>query len=240
MPRHDIANDATQFSKCNAEADSLRNLSGNIFAFRRYWVVPHARQLVRGTQIIRLGGRAFDLLIVLLQARGHIVSKNEIMSRVWPSMTVEECNLRFQMTVLRKALGEDRDVIKTIPGRGYLFAAANDQGAFAMEPAISSRGAETLSPRSAPFGRSGWIVPDPRLVPSGTSSRSQPALIAGLEEATGMTSTSPCSHEDLASRLQDAVASELGPGATARKIHELEAEIIHLKHVISALALGQL
>ena len=72
---------------------------------------------------VRLGSRAFDLLVVLLNARGRLVSKDEIVNRVWPSLAVEESNLRFQMAALRRALGEDRDVIKTISGRGYLLAA---------------------------------------------------------------------------------------------------------------------
>jgi len=55
--------------------------------------------------------------------RGLVVSKEEIMHRLWPSTIVEDCNLRQQMTFLRKALGNCRDVIKTVPGRGYIFAA---------------------------------------------------------------------------------------------------------------------
>ncbi len=52
-----------------------------------------------------------------------MVSKSDIVSRVWPTTVVDECNLRLQITKLRKALGEDRDLIKTVSGRGYLFAA---------------------------------------------------------------------------------------------------------------------
>ncbi|MBC9034444.1 winged helix-turn-helix domain-containing protein [Sphingomonas sp. JC676] len=75
---------------------------------------------------VEIGSRAFDLLIVLLRSRGEIVSKEEIVRRVWPSTTVDESNLRFQMTVLRRVLGKDRDRIKTVPGRGYLFV--DDEG----------------------------------------------------------------------------------------------------------------
>jgi DNA-binding winged helix-turn-helix (wHTH) protein len=72
---------------------------------------------------VPLGSRAFDLLEVLLRHRGAVVSKEQIVRSVWPSTTVEESNLRFQMAALRKALGSDRDLIKTIPGRGYVLAA---------------------------------------------------------------------------------------------------------------------
>jgi DNA-binding winged helix-turn-helix (wHTH) protein len=58
-----------------------------------------------------------------VSARGAVVSKDDIVRRVWPATVVDECNLRFQIAVLRKALGADRDLIKTISGRGYLFVA---------------------------------------------------------------------------------------------------------------------
>lgn len=84
--------------------------------------MPGARQLLADGRPVRLGGRAFDLLLVLLRARGSLVSKEEILSSVWPSTVVEETNLRFQMAELRRALGNDRDIIKTVTGRGYLLA----------------------------------------------------------------------------------------------------------------------
>jgi DNA-binding winged helix-turn-helix (wHTH) protein len=71
---------------------------------------------------VEIGSRAFDLLAVLLEARGQVVVKSHIIQKVWPFTIVEECNLRFQMGVLRKALGRHRDLIKTIPGRGYMLA----------------------------------------------------------------------------------------------------------------------
>ena len=82
-----------------------------------------SRTLELDGQAVELGSRAFDLLVVLLQARGRVVSKNEITNAVWPSTTVDESNLRFQMACLRKALGSFRDAIKTVQGRGYLFVA---------------------------------------------------------------------------------------------------------------------
>ncbi|WP_171257167.1 winged helix-turn-helix domain-containing protein, partial [Acinetobacter baumannii] len=74
---------------------------------------------------IERGSRAVDILMILLNRRGAVVSRREIQDYVWPSMIVEESNLRVQMATLRKALGPDRDLIKTIPGRGYLFVAEN-------------------------------------------------------------------------------------------------------------------
>ena len=98
-------------------------ISAEKVRFGRFCVVPGARQLLADGRPVSLGSRAFDLLVVLLNARGTVVSKDEIVNYVWPSSTVEESNLRFQMAALRRALGEDRDVIKTVSGRGYLLAA---------------------------------------------------------------------------------------------------------------------
>jgi DNA-binding winged helix-turn-helix (wHTH) protein len=93
------------------------------FRFGRWCLVPRARLLLCDDQSVELGSRAFDLLHLLLSKRGFVVEKTEIVSFVWPNTIVEESNLRFQMATLRKALGEDREMIKTIPGRGYIFAA---------------------------------------------------------------------------------------------------------------------
>lgn len=91
--------------------------------FGRLAIIPGARVLLRDGEPVELGSRAYDLLVVLLNARGAVVSKREIMKHVWPSTVVEDSNLRFQISSLRRALGEQRDFIKTIPGRGYLLAA---------------------------------------------------------------------------------------------------------------------
>jgi DNA-binding winged helix-turn-helix (wHTH) protein len=73
---------------------------------------------------IELGTRAFDLLLVLLEADGSLVTKEELMSRVWPGIVVAEENLKVQIAALRKALDEGRDFIRTEFGRGYRFTAA--------------------------------------------------------------------------------------------------------------------
>jgi DNA-binding response OmpR family regulator len=91
--------------------------------FRGYELMPEDRLLLRDGCAVDLGGRAFDLLCILVRARGNVVSKAEIFDHVWPSTTVDESNLRFQMAQLRRALGPDRDVIKTVKGRGYILAA---------------------------------------------------------------------------------------------------------------------
>jgi TolB-like protein/DNA-binding winged helix-turn-helix (wHTH) protein/Flp pilus assembly protein TadD len=91
--------------------------------FGRFRLLPHRRELRADGVAVELGNRAFDLLMVLIEARGTLVTKDEIMARVWPGTVVEENNLVVQISALRKALGEDRDFIRTVSGRGYRFIA---------------------------------------------------------------------------------------------------------------------
>jgi DNA-binding winged helix-turn-helix (wHTH) protein len=100
----------------------------DVLAFRDYTLVPKSRQLRRNRQDVEIGGRAFDLLTLLVSSRGQVVTKEQILSYVWPSMVVEESNLRFQMAALRKVLGNDRDMIKTVAGRGYIVVADDEIG----------------------------------------------------------------------------------------------------------------
>ena len=92
--------------------------------FGRFRVLLRQRQLVTDGVPIELGSRAFDLLLVLLEANGSLVTKEELLSRVWPGIFVAEENLKVHISSLRKALGEDRDFIRTEFGRGYRFTAA--------------------------------------------------------------------------------------------------------------------
>jgi DNA-binding winged helix-turn-helix (wHTH) protein len=92
--------------------------------FGRFRVLLRRRQLLANGVRVELGTRAFDLLLALLGADGSLVSKEELMSRVWPGIVVSEENLKVQVSVLRKALGADRDVIRTEFGRGYRFTGA--------------------------------------------------------------------------------------------------------------------
>ena len=68
-----------------------------------------------------LGGRAFDVLMALIEASGAVISKDTLMNRVWPDRTIEDNSLQHQISALRRAFGADRDLIRTISGRGYQF-----------------------------------------------------------------------------------------------------------------------
>jgi predicted ATPase/DNA-binding winged helix-turn-helix (wHTH) protein len=90
-------------------------------AFGRYRLFLHRRELLCDDEPVKLGDRAFDVLMVLIETPGALISKDVLMARVWPNRAVEEGNLQAQITALRKALGSDRDLIRTVAGRGYLF-----------------------------------------------------------------------------------------------------------------------
>jgi predicted ATPase/DNA-binding winged helix-turn-helix (wHTH) protein len=97
-------------------------------AFGRFLLLPHRRELLADGRPVKLGGRAFDVLMALIEAHGAVVSKNALMARVWPDRIVEENNLQWQISALRAAFGADRNLIRTVSGRGYQFTAEIDTG----------------------------------------------------------------------------------------------------------------
>jgi len=92
--------------------------------FGCFRVLLRQRQLVADGVPIELGTRALDLLLVLLESDGSLITKDELSRRVWPGIVVSEANLKVQICALRRALGEDRDFIRTEFDRGYRFTAA--------------------------------------------------------------------------------------------------------------------
>ena len=95
--------------------------TGEALEFRRFRVLLRRRQLLADGIPVELGTRTFDVLMVLLEADGALVTKQELLSRVWPGVVVVEENIKFHVAALRKALGRDRDLIRTEVGRGYRF-----------------------------------------------------------------------------------------------------------------------
>jgi DNA-binding winged helix-turn-helix (wHTH) protein len=98
--------------------------TGEALEFGRYRLLLRQRQLLADGVPVELGARAFELLLALLEADGSLVGKNELLRRVWPDIVVSEENLKVQVFNLRRALGEDRDFIRTEFGRGYRLIAS--------------------------------------------------------------------------------------------------------------------
>ena len=107
--------------------DVLR--SSNVFLFDRFRLHRRggglSRQDASGAwEPVEIGGRALELLGVLVERQGDLVSRDEIMRVVWPGTVVEEHNLTVQISSLRRVLDEGRgggSCIQTVAGRGYRF-----------------------------------------------------------------------------------------------------------------------
>jgi TolB-like protein len=144
-------------------ADAARSQAA--IAFGPFHLDARKRLLEKDGVPIALGSRAMDVLIVLVERAGEVVSKQELTRRVWPNITVDESGLRVHMAALRKALGDGRDGVRyltNVSGRGYCFVAPVTVSLDA-EPAV----------RTQPIG-----APIPELQASTAPSPAPPALPA--------------------------------------------------------------
>jgi DNA-binding winged helix-turn-helix (wHTH) protein len=105
------------------------------YRFGRCELNPATRQVLVDGAPAALGGRAFDVLLALVERPERLVTKDELLEIAWPGLVVEENNLQVQISSLRKLLGPQ--AIATIPGRGYRFA-------------VPLEGARPVEARSAP------------------------------------------------------------------------------------------
>ena len=108
--------------------------------FANVEILPDERRVLVADRVVNLGARAFDLLMCLLENRDRIVSKAELLDRVWPGLVVGESNLTVQIAALRKCLGPQ--AIATVSGRGYRFTAEL-----------------TIADSRPPFARTGVVEP---------------------------------------------------------------------------------
>ena len=95
-------------------------------SFGPFRLAPTERLLERAGVRVPLGGRALEILVVLVERAGEIVSKQYLISRVWPNIFVDESSLRVHIAALRKALGDGASgarYVANVPGRGYCFVA---------------------------------------------------------------------------------------------------------------------
>jgi predicted ATPase/DNA-binding winged helix-turn-helix (wHTH) protein len=102
-----------------------RNLK-DVLSFGPFSLFAAGRLLKKADEPVPLGGRVLDVLIALAERAGEVVPRKELISTVWPDVTVEDANLRAHIAALRKVLGDGRDgarYISNISGRGYCFVA---------------------------------------------------------------------------------------------------------------------
>ena len=111
------------------------------FAFGSFHLIPAQRVLLEDGKPLRLGSRALDILITLVESAGETIQKERLIARTWPDTVVDEGALRVHVAALRKALGDGRRgmrYIANVPGRGYSFVApvAREQR---RQPAVTPR-----------------------------------------------------------------------------------------------------
>jgi DNA-binding winged helix-turn-helix (wHTH) protein len=219
-------------------------------AFGRFQVLPDRRELLADGRPVRLGGRAFDVLIALIEARGATVSKDALMARVWPGRIVEENNLQAQISALRAAFGADRELIRTVSGRGYQFA--GEIRALPAAPVERAAPAATVTWPEATLRLTNVPEPVSDLIGRDDELREVPTLVAAHRLVTltgpggiGKTSLALAAARRLLPRFADGVwLAELAPLADAGLIPatvaaaaslELAPGPVSAAHVASAL-----
>jgi len=110
-------------SASSPRADETRH-----YRFGQFELRPSERRLLMAGRDARLGSRAFDVLVTLIERRAGVVTKDELLDSVWPGLVVEEANVQVQVSALRKVIGAR--AVATIHRRGYRFAmVVDDSGA---------------------------------------------------------------------------------------------------------------
>jgi DNA-binding winged helix-turn-helix (wHTH) protein len=119
-------------------------------AFGPFRLLQARRLLLKGNEPVGVTGRAFDLLVALVERPGEVVSKSELIAKVWPQTFVDESNLKVRVAALRRALADgqagDR-YISTIFGRGYCFVAPVTQSSRRDSASRRYRGARVPGAR---------------------------------------------------------------------------------------------
>jgi predicted ATPase/DNA-binding winged helix-turn-helix (wHTH) protein len=130
--------------------------------FGRFELQPAERRLLDDGEPVAVGARAFDVLLMLVERAGQLVAKNDLLTRVWSGLVVEENNLQVQISALRKLLGQS--AVATIPGRGYRLELPVEHG-------------DALRPDADP----GEGVPDASAPPAAARARTNlPAALLSL------------------------------------------------------------
>src|SRR5262249_53557236 len=128
------------------------------YAFGPFELDADDRLLMHEGTIVPLTPKALDTLLILVERNGHVVSKDELLERVWPDSFVEQNNLAQNISALRKALGEKEGgprYIDTVPKRGYRFISPGTAQPRPEPPPVAARAAPPTRrpPRPAPSGR---------------------------------------------------------------------------------------
>lgn len=180
-----------------ARTGMLSDMPLSSLRFGEFELRPAGRQLLAHGQPLKLGARAFDVLMALVERRERLVAKSELMDVVWPGLVVEENNLSVQISSLRKLLGPTW--IATIPGRGYRFTASLLQD----EPVASDVAAAPSLP--------GWVEDSLPLLGRESESQRLLALVQGHRLVT-LTGAGGIGKTRLARACVEAMSGHFGDG----------------------------
>src|SRR5260370_16405227 len=142
------------------DAQSRWSVSQDVLCFGPFRLSASERVLEKDGVPVRIGSRAFDILIALVERRTEVVTKKELFAKVWPGLVVDEGNLRYHVLALRKALGEGRSggrYVTNVSGRGYCFVAPISRAA---GPPVLLSNAFTHSPVGLPPSPPGMVGRD--------------------------------------------------------------------------------
>jgi DNA-binding winged helix-turn-helix (wHTH) protein/tetratricopeptide (TPR) repeat protein/TolB-like protein len=165
-----------------------------VYEFDAFRVDPVRRRLQKAGEIVSLTPKAFSILLVLLENRGLVMEKEDLIQRVWPDTFVTEANLTQNISSLRKALGEranDHRYVVTVPGRGYSFVAEVHEvsleatGEFTLArdfPGIATPPPRQPQPQPSPAPPPALVSvsPPPSALPPSPPRGRRPLLIAGV------------------------------------------------------------
>jgi predicted ATPase/DNA-binding winged helix-turn-helix (wHTH) protein len=121
-----LSNDLETSLRAAEATDQQPGLADSAITFGPFRLHPARHLLLKDDMPVSIGARALEILIALVEHAGELVTKDQLVSRAWPNLVVEESNLRAQVANLRKALHDGRtgaDYIAAVPGRGYRFVA---------------------------------------------------------------------------------------------------------------------
>ncbi|MER9444454.1 helix-turn-helix transcriptional regulator [Mesorhizobium sp. M0340] len=124
--------------------------------FGSFLLYPGRHLLLKDNEPVTIGSRALEILIALTEQAGELVTKDELTARAWPNTTVEESNLRAQIALLRRVLGDDQAApryIVAVPSRGYRFIAPLTRTHVENEPATTAAPNNLPRQLTHPIGR---------------------------------------------------------------------------------------
>ncbi|AXQ27508.1 hypothetical protein D0B54_01895 [Solimonas sp. K1W22B-7] len=209
--------------------------------FGRFKILRHRREFLADGCPVDLGSRNFDLLLSLVEARGETVSKNELLSKVWLGRIVEENSLQAGISSLRKVLGADRDLIRTVAGYGYQFVGdvseSRMQGAAGAQTANLPAAVSTLISREGALSDIEEIFRNHRLVTltgAGGIGKTQLALHAAramapmFSDGVRFADLAPLADPNL---LPSSVAMALGLPPSALSVDRVVASIGHKNYL---------